>query len=323
MKIGIVGCGLIGRKRAEAAGGHPVAWVADVDLARARALADDTGAQATASWSDVVNSDVDVVVVATQHDSLAEIGLAAVETGKHVLIEKPAGRCAAELLAVKNAAARTGAKAKIGYNHRFHPALLRARALVDEGALGPLMYVRGRYGHGGRLGMEKEWRCQKALSGGGELLDQGVHLIDLARWFLGDLSLDYATAVTAYWPIAVDDNCFLALRGAGGEMAWLHASWSEWKNMFSFEIYGRDGKLTAEGLGGSYGLERLTFHRMLPEMGPPETTTWEFPFPDRSWELEFQAFVRDIEEGREPLASVSDGYAVLKLVDEVYKKAAR
>jgi predicted dehydrogenase len=106
-------------------------------------------------------------------------------------------------------------------------------------------------------------------------------------------------------------------------MAWLHASWSEWKNMFSFEIYGRDRKLSIECLGGSYGLERLTFHRMLPQMGPPETTSWEFPPPDRSWELEFQDLVRAIEEDRTPLASISDAYAALKLVDEIYERAVR
>ena len=212
---------------------------------------------------------------------------------------------------------------KIGYNHRFHPALLHARALVDEAALGPLMCVRGRYGHGGRIGMEKEWRCQKSLSGGGELIDQGVHLIDLARWFLGKLRLDYGAALTSYWPIAIEDNCFLALRGAGGEMARLHASWSEWKNMFSFEIYARDGKLTIGGLGGSYGLERLTFHRVLPQRGPPKRRAREFLSPDRSWELDFRDLIRAIEEDRTPMASIADAYATLKLVDEIYERGVR
>jgi predicted dehydrogenase len=323
MKVGIVGCGLIGHKRAAAMSAHGVAVVADVDLSRAQALANEIGAEATANWRDVVNDDVDIVIVATHHDSLAEIGLAAVEAGKHTLIEKPAGRCAAELVPIMQASKRIGCKVKIGYNHRFHPAFLHARKLVNEGALGSLMYVRGRYGHGGRIGMEKEWRCQKNRSGGGELIDQGVHLIDLARWFLGELELDYGATLTSYWPIAVDDNCFLALRGLGGEMAWLHASWSEWKNMFSFEIYGREGKLTVEGLGGSYGPERLTFHHMLPQMGPPETTSWEFPPGDLSWELEFQDFVRAIEEDRVPMANISDGHAALTLVDAIYDKSAR
>jgi predicted dehydrogenase len=320
MKIGIVGCGLIGRKRAAAARGHDVTLVADVNQASARALAQETGAEASADWRDVLNGNVDIVIVATQHNSLAEIGLAAVQAGKHTMIEKPAGRCAAELLPIKEASERSGTKVAIGYNHRFHPAVRRARTLVNEGELGPLMYVRGRYGHGGRIGMENEWRCQKALAGGGELIDQGVHLIDLARWFLGELRLDYGAALTSYWPIAVEDNCFLALRGPGEEMAWLHASWSEWKNMFSFEIYGRKGKLTIEGLGGSYGLEKLTFHRMLPQMGPPETKSWEFPPPDRSWELEFQDLICAIEEDRTPMAGIVDAYATLKLVDEIYKR---
>ena len=122
-----------------------------------------------------------------------------------------------------------------------------------------------------------------AISGGGELIDQGAHLIDLSRWFLGELTLDYAAMPTYFWPIEVEDNCFLALRGQPGEMAWLHASWTEWKNTFSFEITGRDGKLTIDGLGGSYGNERLTFHKMLPQMGPPETTIWEYPSSDSSW----------------------------------------
>ena len=75
---------------------------------------------------------------------------------------------------------------RVGYNHRFHPALQKARELVDAGALGPLMFIRARYGHGGRVGYDREWRADPNLSGGGELIDQGVHLIDLAGWFLGD-----------------------------------------------------------------------------------------------------------------------------------------
>ena len=129
--------------------------------------------------------DVDAVVVATTHDVLSPVALAAVDAGKHVLVEKPAARCARELEPVAAAAARTGAICKVGFNHRFHFAFRKAREIVDSGSLGPLFYVRGRYGHGGRLGYEKEWRMNPAISGGGELIDQGMHLIDLSRWFLG------------------------------------------------------------------------------------------------------------------------------------------
>ena len=103
----------------------------------------------------------------------------------------------------------------------------------------------------------------------------------------------------------VDDNAFLTLRTATGRTAFLHASCSEWKNLFSLEIYGRDGKLHVNGLGGSYGLETLVHYRMLPQMGPPETTTWEFPGADRSWALEFGEFLDDIAQHREPAAGLA------------------
>lgn len=318
MRIGIVGAGLVGHKRALAAADSTVVAVADSEFSRAQALAAATGARALADWREVVAADVDAVLVCTSHDALAEIALTAVEHGRHVLVEKPAGRSAREIEPLVAAARRTGRVVKVGYNHRFHPAVFRAKELVDSGAVGSLMYVRGRYGHGGRLGMETEWRCRPELSGGGELIDQGSHLIDLARWFLGELRLEYGSARTHYWDIPVDDNCFLALRADHGALAWLHASWSEWKNLFCLEIAGRDGKLVVDGLGGSYGTERLTYYRMLPELGPPETTMWEFPFPDDSWRREFVEFETAIREGRRASGDIEDAHQVLKIVDEVY-----
>jgi predicted dehydrogenase len=103
-------------------------------------------------------------------------------------------------------------------------------------------------------------------------------------------------------------------------MAWLHASWSEWKNVFSYEIYGRDGKLTIDGLGGSYGVERLTFHRMLPQMGPPETTIWEYPGPDGSWVAEHKEFAAAIAERRRPIGDISDACALWNLLEQIYRR---
>lgn len=322
MRVGIIGCGLIGQKRAAAARarGLEVAAVADPDAARAERLAAATGARVAADWRAVVDADLDIVVVATPHNRLAEIGLAAVSAGRHVLMEKPAGRTAAEVAPIVAAAERAGRVVKVGFNHRFHPGIAKAHALFRAGEIGAPMFIRARYGHGGRVGYEQEWRCEPELSGGGELIDQGAHLIDLSRWFLGDLTLDYAALPTCFWPIPVEDNCFLALRSAEGPLAWLHATWTEWKNTFWFEVAGRDGKLTVEGLGGSYGTERLTFHRMLPEMGPPETTVWEYPFPDRSWELEFDDFLQAIAAGTEPTGSIRDAHAMLVLIDRAYRR---
>jgi predicted dehydrogenase len=180
------------------------------------------------------------------------------------------------------------------------------------------MYIRARYGHGGRVGYDKEWRANPAISGGGELLDQGVHLIDLARWFLGDFPHVQGHVATFFWDMPVEDNGFLLLRTAAGQVAWLHATWTEWKNTFSFELFGRDAKLHIEGLGGSYGVERLSYYKMKPSMGPPETRIWEYPGEDRSWHLELAAFAQAIEARRPAPVGPRDAQAALEIVRQVY-----
>jgi predicted dehydrogenase len=261
------------------------------------------------------------VIVATTNDALAPVAAAAVEAGKHVLVEKPAGRTVAEVDALVAAARRHDRRVRVGFNHRYHPAIRDARALVDDGALGPLMFLRGRYGHGGRVGYEREWRADPKRSGGGELIDQGVHLIDLAGWFLGSFTDVYGVAATYFWNMPVDDNAFLTLRTATGQTAFLHASCTEWKNLFSLEIYGRVGKIAVDGLGGSYGIERITHYRMLPEMGPPETTTREYPGPDTSWGAEFSEFLDDIRLEREPSAGLDAARSALAVVERVYARS--
>jgi len=322
MRVAIIGCGLIGRKRAAAM--SPCRLVACCDAApeRAQALARTvTGAEAETDWRDTVaRADVDLVVVSTSHDRLAEIACGAAEAGKHVLIEKPGARRAAELDPVLAAARKTGALVRVGFNHRYHRALQKAREIFDTGALGDLMFIRGRYGHGGRPGYEQEWRARPEVSGGGESIDQGMHLIDLARWFLGDFTRVRGRIATYFWQMPVEDNSFMLLETAGGQTAFLHASWTEWKNLFSFEVAGQMGKLEVSGLGGSYGTERLTYYRMTPEMGPPITMAWEYPMADNSWELEWASFLDDIRLGRQPQPGIEDAQAALRVVELVYEE---
>lgn len=322
--VAVVGCGLIGQKRAAALGSASLVACADLDHARAEALARRyPGATAGTDWRAAIGrQDVAIVVVATTNDALAEIAIFALEAGKHVLIEKPAARSAEELQRVIDAAGRSERQVRVGFNHRYHPAMRQARAIIDAGSLGPLMMVRGRYGHGGRVGYEREWRADPVVSGGGELIDQGVHLIDLSRWFLGaEFESIAGFAGTFFWKMPVDDNAFLTLRTQSGATAFLHVSCSEWKNLFSLEIYGRHGKLQVDGLGGSYGVERLTFYKMLPEMGPPETTAWEYPRADQSWAIEFSEFLDDIRLNRIPAAGLRDAHAALTVVDAIYRQS--
>jgi predicted dehydrogenase len=320
-RVAIVGCGVIGQKRSSALASAQLVACSDVNRERADALARSTsGATATDDWhAAITRDDVDIVIVATVNDALAPIAIAALEAGKHVLVEKPAARSVAELDGVADAAARAKRLIRIGFNHRYHPALQKAHELFEEGALGDMMFVRGRYGHGGRRGYDREWRANPKIAGGGELIDQGVHLIDLARWFLGDFPRVTGFAPTYFWDMPVDDNAFLLLRTSNDRAAFLHVSCTEWKNLFSLEIYGTRAKLQVDGLGGSYGVERLTFYKMLPEMGPPETTCWEYPRADRSWELEFAEFLEDIRLDRAPSAGLADARAALAIVEEVYR----
>jgi predicted dehydrogenase len=325
MKVAIVGCGVIGEKRLIALGPqHELIVAADTSLDRAQALARrGHGAVATADWQEAVAAQVDAVIVATPNRWLAPITLAAVQAGKHVLVEKPGAVSPEELDSVLHAATTNRVVVWVGFNHRFHPGMQKAYEIFESGALGPLMFVRARYGHGGRIGYDKEWRADPKVSGGGELIDQGVHLIDLARWFLGEFEQVNGFVNTYFWDMPVDDNAFLSLLTKDNQMAWLHASCTEWKNLFSFEIYGRNAKLHIEGLGGSYGVERVTFYRMLPEMGPPETTSWEYPGDDRSWQREFEAFAKTVETGKGLVNGLENARAVLCIVSRVYRGAKR
>ncbi len=327
MKItfAIIGCGLIGNKRAATITEGALAVACDTDLSRAEALANRfPGCVALADpLAAVRRDDVDAVIVCTPNHLLAPIALEALRHGKHILVEKPAGIGLEEVEALTHTAKAANLKARVGFNHRYHPAFQKAREIFESGVLGPLMHIRARYGHGGRIGYDREWRANRALSGGGELIDQGVHLIDLSRWFLGEFQTVEGHATTSFWDMEVDDNAFLSLRTAAGQTAWLHASCTEWKNLFSFEIFGRDGKIQIDGLGGSYGTERLTFYKMLPQMGPPETTCWEYPRGDESWACEIREFMRDIAEDRTPSQSIADAAKALEIVRTICRKSQK
>ena len=324
LQFALIGCGLIGHKRATALPPGRLRWVCDLNLDRAEKLASIHPGCRASNNSEHAFEDpaVNAVIISTINGALAPVALAAVHAGKHVLLEKPGALNAAQLRAIQQTANATGTLVRLGYNHRFHPALQKARALIDENTLGPLMFMRGRYGHGGRPGYDREWRADPKLSGGGELIDQGVHLIDLAGWFFGEFTTIEGHATTSYWDMPVDDNAFLSLRTQAGQTAWLHVSCSEWKNLFSIEIYGRDGKISLDGLGGSYGPERCTYYKMLPEMGPPEITTWQYPPGDTSWALEIATFEDDIRLNRPPRPGLPEAIRTLEIVELIYAQSS-
>ncbi len=294
LRVAIAGCGLIGAKRAEALGeDEELVGCFDVSAPAASAFAAKYDTRACSSMGELLELGPAVVIVAVSHDSLAELAELALDYRAHVLVEKPAGLGVAQIDRLIVAERRSGRRVKVGFNHRFHPGIARAAAEVHSGAHGELFHLRARYGHGGRLGYEREWRAQPARSGGGELIDQGMHLLDLSHWIAGPLPLHSALLRTHFWDTPVEDNAALILGEAAARTepwAMLHVTWTEWKNMFSLEIYCRTAKLEVAGLVGSYGRQSLRVYRMSPELGPPSLEEIEYPSEDGSWRAEWEHF---------------------------------
>jgi predicted dehydrogenase len=321
VKVAIIGCGLIGEKRARSLGNHQLTIVSDINKDRAKFVGNINNRNAiiAENWKEAASHpEVDIVIVSTSNNLLTPIGQFALENNKHVLIEKPGARNSDEIKGFFDKSMKSGKKVKVGFNLRYHPAMIKAKEIISSGEIGELMFIRGRYGHGGRVGYDKEWRANPEISGGGELIDQGVHLIDLSRWFMGDFEKIEGFADTYFWDMKVDDNGFISLRTNKGRAAWLQVSCTEWKNMFCLEIYGKYGKLQIDGLGGSYGVEKLSYYKMSPEMGPPDTTIWEYPGEDKSWKIEFNGFIDTLENGGKLNGDLNDAYQALRIVDKIY-----
>ncbi len=325
--IALIGAGGIGKIWADAlkkTNQFALKAVVDVDAAKAGAIA--AGFPGCTAYTDYAEAfrggGFEAVVIATPHYLLAPISAAALKAKKHVLCEKPAGISTAEVAANIRTAGEEKRVYMIGFNHRYHPAYMQAKEIADKGEIGKIICVRARYGFGGRPGYEKEWRFNKKISGGGELIDQGMHMIDMARWFMGDFVDVKGFAENLYWGGEVEDNGFLLLRTADKRVAQIHVSWTNWEWVHSFEIFGTKGYLSIDGLDKRYrGPEKLTVGKVDPQSGkfPVETTT---TFAEEKKE---DSFVRELDEfagviaGKMELKSKGeDVVEVLKIVERIY-----
>jgi predicted dehydrogenase len=192
--------------------------------------------------------------------------------------------------------------------------------LFRAGKIGKIINIRAQYGHGGRVGYEKEWRGNSKMAGGGELTDQGVHLIDLIQWFCGTPENVFALLQTAFWPIKPsEDNGFALLKFRNGIVSNFHSSWTQWKNLFNFDIFGTKGSLSVHGLGGSYGTETLTSAIRKSGGGVPELTCEKFEGADESWKLEWNDFLSAISKSKKYLGTAEEGLNVMKTLDALYQ----
>jgi predicted dehydrogenase len=325
LRVGIVGCGRMGVKRAGAlASQDTLIGCCDPNAAAADGLARRYGCEVFPTPEELLALEPEIVVVATVHDQLAALAEQALAAGSHVLVEKPAAVSAAQVDRLIECQRTAGRLVKVGFNHRFHPAIARAVEEVHSGRHGELMHLHARYGHGGRPGYDREWRVEPSRSGGGELVDQGMHLLDLSNWLAGPLPLHSVLLRTQFWDVEVEDNAALMLgeaRSRSGPWTMLHVSWSEWKNLFSLEIYCLTAKIQVDGLAGSYGPQRLRIYHMGPELGPPALEEFHYPHADDSWRAEWEHFAEavlaaderpllgDLESARDAWEQVEAAYA--------------
>lgn len=324
-KIAIIGAGLQAIRRELAIIGDPdyqIKWIIDLIPERAEKLAKQTGSQFGTDWRKAVDDkEVDIILVLTYPDSHAIISIAAMKNGKDVLCEKPLARTEKEAQHMIQVAKETKRILKCGFNHRHHPAVIQAHRLFKENLIGKAIFGRGRYGIAGRQGLEKEWRSNPKIVSGGQLMEQGIHLVDLYRWFLGDISKVTGFVSTNYWPMQpLEDNGFALLQTKDKVNISIHSSLTQWINLFEFEIYGEKGSIMVQGLGGNYGVEKLILS-IHDSNGPFSHKTTEFRGADISWKNEWKEFTQAIESRKQPLGNGNDGLKAMEIINAVYQSS--
>ncbi len=319
MRVGLIGAGVVGGRRAALVANTPGAelvTVADALIDRAAHLAGEYHAEAVADWRNVAESpEIDTVIVSASNDIHAPASIAALEAGKNVLCEKPLARTPDEAREVHMAAKRTGLTLKTGFNHRHYPAVLHARKIADSGELGSILWMRCRYGHKGTGPIDKGWFVQPEISGGGTFLDNGVHVLDICRWFMGDFVEACGFAVNTFWRSIdpVEDNGFGLFRTADGRIAQVHASWNQWEIIFSVEIFFERGSIAIDRSA------HIRIARRSSDWEEIEVEERHFhePFQD-SWRLDWLEFLAAVEEGRQPLGNARDGWKAVEMAHAVY-----
>ncbi|MDO8659053.1 MAG: Gfo/Idh/MocA family oxidoreductase [Candidatus Parcubacteria bacterium] len=322
MNVAIIGAGLIGKKRALALPKNVnLTIVCDVDKKKANILAGEFGCKSECDWKKIItNPQIHAIIISTTNKYLSIIGEAAILAGKHILVEKPGARNPKELEKISKAYSKRKVVVMFGFNHRYHPAIAKARNIIDSNTYGKVMFIRARYGHGGRLGYEKEWRFDKKIAGGGELLDQGSHLIDLVNFFCGKMDNIIGITSNFYWRSQLEDSVFFILSNKTGQVAHLSATCCEWSNIFSLEIMLQKAKIQVDGLGRSYGREKLILYKRRPEMGPSDVEEILFDEKDESFEIENNLFFHRIKEKKYSDESIQDALYVLRTIEKLYKR---
>jgi predicted dehydrogenase len=329
LRAGIVGYGYMGQIRHRNITDHPDLQLSAICDPNRKAEIGKLNVPVYNDWRDLVDADLDVVFVCTPNNLIPDVAVAAIENRKHVFCEKPPGRNVGDIRRIR-AAEQANPRTKLifGFNHRHHPGITDAKAIIDSGALGEILTLRGVYGKGGGYDYHTSWRNDPAVGGGGILLDQGLHMLDLFHFFVGEFSDVMGMRAIVHYDIPVEDNAMVLLRTPKGQLAQLHSSATSWKHTFRLEIGCSAGYAVISGLlskTGSYGRETLVVGRRSGRgekvaVGNPreETTYYD---ADPSWDIEVAHFIECIRQDTPVQKGTSlDALRVMEIVDRVYRE---
>ena len=329
LKIGIAGFGKIGQIRAlELSKNEHTILKAIFDINKPSNL--DNNIIFCNSFEELLNQDIDAVFICTFNNVLADYTTKALNAGKHVFCEKPPARTSQELLSVIEVEKNSNLILKYGFNHRYHYSVMEAKKIIDSGSMGKLLWLRGVYGKAGSIDYDKNWRNYREYSGGGILIDQGIHMLDLMRYFSNqDFVHINSFVTTSYWNIEAEDNAFAIMQSNEKITAMLHSSATQWRHKFLLEMCFEEGYINLNGiLSGtrSYAPEKLIIGRREFEditfaMGKPKETTIWFENDD-SWKLEIDEFVNAVlNKSTIQNGTSKDAFETLKLVERIYENS--
>lgn len=328
IKVSIIGMGKMGKIRydnAQKHGGFTVVSLCDTNPDNLVDYAEPT----YSDWKQCIDeSDIDAAIVCTYNAFIPDIVCYALDKGLHVFSEKPPGRNLSDTLRMKESADKTDKILKFGFNHRYHNSIIEAKALVDSGLVGELVCARGVYGKAGSPQFGQEWRNDTDLSGGGILLDQGIHMVDLLCYFMGDfVEIQSAVDHLVWKEMNTEDSAFAILKTEAGQIASLHSSAVQWKHKFDLDLICTNGYIALNGIltaTQSYGEETMTYYRKdlqakSGKLGKPLEHTLCFD-NDQSWELELKEFY-DVVTGCRLLEQGTPDQAVrvMDLVQKIYQ----
>jgi predicted dehydrogenase len=323
--VGIAGYGVVGKRRHHFIDLNPhfkVTSVCDQYFKGSGTLSDDV--HFYNNYQDLLaNQTLDVLFVCLTNDIAAEVTMAGLQKNLHVFCEKPPGRDVKDIVKVREVeSTRPQLKLKYGFNHRYHESVREALRIVQNGELGRVLNLRGVYGKSIMISYESDWRSKRDIAGGGILLDQGIHMVDLMRLFAGEFDQYHSFVENSFWNYDVEDNAYALMKSKSGIVAFLHSTATEWRHRFNLEITLERGTLILTGIlsgSKSYGQETLkVVYRGDEDGGNPKEQITSF-IKDNSWRDEINEFADCIVNNTKTLhGSSEDAFKTMDMVYNIY-----